>query len=126
MPPVIKIDESWVWRVLASYLPSDPTVWDPSSIPAAVARHASDVRMVPEQPEHDHAWRAAALLHTLTVCPPLESPMNEFFAMSTTYAYLSLAPDKPTVDRDLLADLVEAAQRGASVHDIAAQLREHT
>ncbi|MDG4531868.1 hypothetical protein [Streptomyces sp. AV19] len=96
-------------------------MWDPSGVEAAVARHASTVRMVADQPERDHVWRAAALLHTLTVCPPLDSPMNEFYAMATAHAYLALEDVK--VSRELLADLVEAAQRGAGVHEVGDRLR---
>ncbi|MFE3668840.1 hypothetical protein ACFXPD_06715, partial [Streptomyces goshikiensis] len=76
----MKITMEWAWTALAHHLPSDPAVWDPSGVAAAVARHQNDLVLVPEQPAPDTAWRAAAFLHTLAVCPALESPMNEFYA----------------------------------------------
>ncbi|GAB2613107.1 hypothetical protein GCM10027168_52250 [Streptomyces capparidis] len=121
----MKIDLAWAWNVLAHHLPSDPTVWDPSGIEAAVARHASDLVMASDAPGHDTAWRAAALLHTLTVCPPLGSPMNEFYAMAMARAYCAAAGWEALPDTEALADLVEAAKTGrADVHRIADVLRE--
>jgi hypothetical protein len=120
----LKVNEAWVWQALAHHLPSDPMVWDPSGIEAAVARHASDLVMAPDQPPHDDAWRAAALLHTLAVCPPLDSPMNEFFTMAVTHSYLVAAGWKYPPSRIALADLVEHAKEGRQdIHETAESLR---
>ncbi|MDJ0346224.1 hypothetical protein QMK19_19150 [Streptomyces sp. H10-C2] len=120
----MKIDLTWAWNVLAHHLPSDPTVWDPSGIEAAIARHASDLVMAPDSSGHDTAWRAAALLHTLTVCPPLESPMNEFYAMAMTRSYCSAAGWKTLPDTVALGDLVERVKTGRTgIQQIAEVLR---
>ncbi|MDX2802300.1 hypothetical protein [Streptomyces scabiei] len=120
----MKVDLAWAWVVLAQHLPSDPTVWDPSGIEAAITRHASDLVMAPEQHPHDTAWRAAALLHTITVCQPLESPMNEFYAMAMTRAYLAAAGRTQLPGAVALGDLIEDAKAGrAGVHELAAALR---
>ncbi len=108
----------WAWTALAHHLPSDPAVWDPSGVAAAVARHQNDLVMVPEQPAPDTAWRAAAFLHTLAVCPALESPMNEF------YASLRVAGAEQLPTPEQLGDLVEAAKLGrADVCAVAEELR---
>lgn len=123
----MKVDEAWAWNVLAHHLPSDPTVWDPSGISAAIARHASDVVLVADEPPRDVPWRAAALLHTVSVCPPLDSPMNEFFAATMTRAYLAMAGVDPLPGTFALADLVEHAREGRrDVFDIAEALRKLT
>lgn len=120
----MKIDLTWAWNVLAHHLPSDPTVWDPSGIEAAIARHASDLVMAPDSPGHDTAWRAAALLHTLTVCPPLESPMNEFYAMAMTRSYCAAAGWKTLPDTVALGDLVEQVKtRRTGIQQVAEVLR---
>ncbi|MEV2252116.1 hypothetical protein AB0I94_16270 [Streptomyces sp. NPDC050147] len=114
----------WAWSALTHHLPSDPAVWDPSGLVAAVARHQNDLVLVPEQPEPDIAWRAAAFLHTLAVCPPLDSPMNEFYAAAATRSYLRVAGAKSLPSPALLGDLVEAAKAGrADVFAVAEQLR---
>ena len=121
----MKVDLTWAWNVLAHHLPSDPTVWDPSGIEAAIARHASDLVMAPDAQPHDTAWRAAALLHTLTVCPPLDSPMNEFYAMAMTRSYCSAAGWKNPPGTVPLGDLVEQAKSGrAGLNQIAEELRK--
>lgn len=123
----MKIDLAWAWTVLAHHLPSDPTVWEPSGIEAAVTRHASDLVMAPGQGAHDDAWRAAALLHTITVCRPLESPMNEFFAMAITRSYLAAAGWTELPGAVALGDLVDEAKSGrANVHELAGALRPNT
>lgn len=120
----MKITMEWAWSALAQHLPSDPTVWDPSGVVAAVARHQNDLVLVADQPEPDIAWRAAAFLHTLAVCPPLESPMNEFYAAAATRSYLRVAGAKGLPDAETFADLVEAAKHGrADVTAVAAELR---
>lgn len=120
----MKIDLTWAWNVLAHHLPSDPTVWDPSGIEAAIARHASDLVMAPDSAGHDTAWRAAALLHTLTVCPPLESPMNEFYAMAMTRSYCAAAGWKALPDTVALGDLVERVKtHRTGIQQIAEVLR---
>lgn len=122
----MKITMEWAWSALAHHLPSDPAVWDPSGVVAAVARHQNDLVLVTGQPEPDMAWRAAALLHTLAVCPPLESPMNEFYAAAATRSYLRVAGAKVLPSPVLLADLTEAAEGGrADVSAVAQQLRAH-
>ncbi len=122
----MKITMEWAWSALAHHLPSDPAVWDPSGVVAAVARHQNDLVLVAGQPEPDMAWRAAALLHTLAVCPPLESPMNEFYAAAATRSYLRVAGAKELPSPVLLADLTEAAKGGrADVSAVAQQLRAH-
>jgi hypothetical protein len=108
----VKITMEWAWSALTHHLPSDPAVWDPSGLVAAVARHQNDLVLVPEQPEPDIAWRAAAFLHTLAVCPPLDSPMNEFYAAAATRSYLRVAGAKSLPSPALLGDLVEAAKAG--------------
>jgi hypothetical protein len=120
----VKVTLTWAWQVMARHLPSDPMVWDPSGIEAAIARHASDLVMAPDAVPHDSAWRAAALLHTLTVCPPLDSPMNEFYAMAMTRSYMA-ADGWPMVPGTAsLSDLVERAKTGqADIHQIAVALR---
>ncbi|WP_424212322.1 hypothetical protein ACN20G_09630 [Streptomyces sp. BI20] len=120
----MKITEEWAWTALAHHLPSDPAVWDPSGVVAAVARHRSDLVMVADQPEPDTAWRAAAFLHTLAVCPALESPMNEFYAAAATRSYLRVAGAPGLPSPELLGDLVEAAKKGrADVIAVAERLR---
>lgn len=123
----VKADEAWAWNVLAHHLPSDPTVWDPSAISAAIARHASDVILIADEPPRDVHWRAAALLHTLSVCPPLDSPMNEFYAATLTRSYLAMAGVKPLPNSFALADLVEHAKEGRNdVFATAEALRKLT
>lgn len=120
----MKIDLAWAWNVLAHHLPSDPTVWDPSGIEAAVARHSCDLVMAPEAPPHDTAWRAAALLHTLIVCPPLDSPMNEFYAMAVTRSYCAAAGWKRLPEPIALGDLIDQAKaEHADIQRIAHELR---
>ncbi|GGP72541.1 hypothetical protein [Streptomyces abikoensis] len=120
----MKITMEWAWSALAHHLPSDPTVWDPSGVVAAVARHQSDLVLVAGQPEPDLALRAAAFLHTLAVCPPLDSPMNEFYAAAATRSYLGVAGAKALPSPMLLADLVDAAKQGrADIFAVAEQLR---
>ncbi|WP_256987144.1 hypothetical protein [Streptomyces sp. BR123] len=120
----MKITMEWAWTALAHHLPSDPAVWDPSGVAAAVARHQNDLVMVPEQPAPDTAWRAAAFLHTLAVCPALESPMNEFYAAAATRSYLRVAGADQLPSPEQLGDLVEAAKLGrADVGAVAEELR---
>lgn len=91
---------------------------------AAVARHQNDLVLVPEQPAPDTAWRAAAFLHTLAVCPALESPMNEFYAAAATRSYLRVAGAKQLPSPEALGDLVEAAKLGrADIAAVAEELR---
>ncbi|MFE9256354.1 hypothetical protein [Streptomyces sp. NPDC006879] len=118
----MKITLEWAWTALEHHLPSDPAVWDPSGVVAAVARHRSDLVMLPEQPAPDIAWRAAAFLHTLAVCPALESPMNEFYAAAATRSYLRVAGVRQLPSPEELGDLVEDAKLGRA--DIAAIARE--
>ncbi|MCC3766856.1 hypothetical protein K6I34_002748 [Streptomyces sp. UNOC14_S4] len=114
----------WAWSALAHHLPSDPTVWDASAVVAAVARHQNDLVLVAERPAPDTAWRAAAFLHTLAVCPALDSPMNEFYAAAATRSYLRVAGAKELPSPVLLADLVDEAKAGrAGVFAIAERLR---
>ena len=123
----MKADEAWAWNVLAHHLPSDPTVWDPSGISAAIARHATDVVLVADEEPRDICWRAAALLHTLAVCPPLDSPMNEFYAATLTRSYLVMAGVATPPNSFALADLVEhAKERRADVFATAEALRKLT
>ncbi|MFD5507415.1 hypothetical protein [Streptomyces sp. NPDC059761] len=120
----MKITMEWAWTALAHHLPSDPAVWDPSGVAAAVARHQNDLVLVPEQPAPDTAWRAAAFLHTLAVCPALESPMNEFYAAAATRSYLRVAGAKQLPSPEDLGDLVEAAKLGrADIAAVAEELR---
>ncbi|MFJ6937193.1 hypothetical protein [Streptomyces sp. NPDC101132] len=120
----MKITEEWAWTALAHHLPSDPAVWDPSGVVAAVARHQSDLVMLPDAPPPDIAWRAAAFLHTLAVCPALESPMNEFYAAAATRSYLRVAGADRLPSPELLGDLVEAAKLGkADIAAVADELR---
>ncbi|WP_406475244.1 hypothetical protein [Streptomyces sp. NBC_01615] len=120
----MKITMEWAWEAMAHHLPSDPAVWDPSGLVAAVARHQNDLVLVEGQPAPDLAWRAAAFLHTLAVCPPLESPMNEFYAAAATRSYLCVAGAKSLPSPLLLGDLVEAAKAGrAEVFEVARELR---
>ncbi|MDO0935109.1 hypothetical protein QQY66_26845 [Streptomyces sp. DG2A-72] len=120
----MKITMEWAWEAMAHHLPSDPAVWDPSGLIAAVARHQNDLVLVAEQPAPDIAWRAAAFLHTLAVCPPLESPMNEFYAAAATRSYLRVAGAKSMPSPMLLGDLVEAAKAGRTdVFGVARELR---
>lgn len=119
------IDTEWVFAALDEHLTSTPTVWDASGITAAVARHATDVVSLHAEPP-DVAWRAAALLHTLTVCPPLDSPINEYFAASATYSYLAAAGVERRMSLPRLADLVESARSKASVFSIAEVIRAET
>ncbi|MFF9983507.1 hypothetical protein [Streptomyces erythrochromogenes] len=120
----MKITMEWAWTALAHHLPSDPAVWDPSGVAAAVARHQNDLVLVPEQPAPDTAWRAAAFLHTLAVCPALESPMNEFYAAAATRSYLRVAGAAKLPSPEELGDLVEAAKLGlADVAAVAEELR---
>jgi hypothetical protein len=122
----VKITMEWAWTALAHHLPSDPAVWDPSGVVAAVARHQNDLVLVEGQPEPDIAWRAAALLHTLAVCPPLESPMNEFYAAAATRSYLRVAGAKALPSPQVLGDLVESAkQRKTDIAAVAQELRSH-
>ncbi|MEU4727962.1 MULTISPECIES: hypothetical protein [unclassified Streptomyces] len=120
----MKITMEWAWTALAHHLPSDPAVWDPSGVAAAVARHQNDLVLVPEQPAPDTAWRAAAFLHTLAVCPALESPMNEFYAAAATRSYLRVAGASQLPSPEELGDLVEAAKLGrADIAAVAEELR---
>ncbi|MGG8410595.1 hypothetical protein ACM614_30610 [Streptomyces sp. 12297] len=120
----MKITMEWAWTALAHHLPSDPAVWDPSGVEAAVARHQSDLVLVPEQPAPDTAWRAAAFLHTLAVCPALASPMNEFYAAAATRSYLRVAGARTLPSPEDLGDLVEAAKLGrADIAAVAEELR---
>ncbi|EST38823.1 hypothetical protein N566_05335 [Streptomycetaceae bacterium MP113-05] len=122
----MKITMEWAWTALAHHLPFDPAVWDPSGIVAAVARHQNDLVLVADQPQPDTAWRAAALLHTLAVCPPLASPMNEFYAVAITRSYLNVAGAKTLPGTESLADLVEQAKTGAAdVSAVAEEIRAH-
>ncbi|MEV7416831.1 hypothetical protein [Streptomyces sp. NPDC089919] len=120
----MKITEEWAWTALAHHLPSDPAVWDPSGVVAAVARHQSDLVLLPDAPAPDIAWRAAAFLHTLAVCPALESPMNEFYAAAATRSYLRVAGAAQLPSPEALGDLVEAAKLGkADIATVAEELR---
>jgi hypothetical protein len=119
------IDAEWIFASLDEHLTSSPTVWDASGIFAAVARHATDVVSLHAEPP-DTAWRAAALLHTLTVCPPLDSPINEYFAASAAYSYLVAARVSRPMSLPRLADLVESAQGKGNVFSIAEVIRAET
>ncbi|GGS07314.1 hypothetical protein GCM10010269_53030 [Streptomyces humidus] len=85
MTSAIHIDVPWLLQRHEEVLPGHRAVSDFSALVAAVARHRVD----PPGPgaESDPAWRAAALLHTLTLLRPLPSA-NARFACAAAVAYM--------------------------------------
>ncbi|MER6527167.1 toxin Doc [Streptomyces sp. NPDC001508] len=133
MPSVIHIDVPWLLQRHEEVLPDQPTVDDFSALVAAVTRHRVDPpRHRVDPPRHrvdpprlgvdsDPAWRAAALLHTLTLLRPLPSA-NARFVCATAVAYMcagGVGIDPPygalaDLTRDLMsgtADVYAAADR---------------
>ncbi|MFJ5557009.1 toxin Doc [Streptomyces sp. NPDC093250] len=119
MAPVLHIDVPWLLQRHEEVLPDQPTVNDLSALVAAVARHRVDPPRLGVN--SDAAWRAAALLHALTVLRPLPSA-NARFACATAVAYMFASgagidpPYGALVDlaRDLIsgeADVYAAADR---------------
>jgi hypothetical protein len=115
----IHIDVPWLLHRHEEVLPDQPVISDFSALVAAVARHRVDPPRLGVDP--DAAWRAAALLHTLTVLRPLPVS-NARFGCAAAVAYMHMSgegidpPYGALVDlaRDLLsgkADVFGAADR---------------
>jgi prophage maintenance system killer protein len=108
MTAVIHIDVPWLLQRHEEVLPEQPTINDFSALVAAVARHRVDPPKLGV--DSDPAWRAAALLHTLTLLKPLPSA-NARFACATAVAYMfssGVGIDPPYGARvDLARDLID-------------------
>jgi prophage maintenance system killer protein len=81
----IYIDVPWLLQRHEEVLPDQPTVSDFSVLAAAVARHRVDLPRLGASA--DVAWRAAAILHTLTLLRALPD-RNARFACSVAAAYM--------------------------------------
>ncbi|ARX81841.1 fic family toxin-antitoxin system, toxin component [Streptomyces alboflavus] len=118
----LRIDLAWLLMVAEHKTPGDPQVTDWGALVAAVARHHAEIFGVPvyEGP-HD---RAAALLQLLLHLPALERS-NALFASSVAYAYLVASGVKVVTSPEQVRDLARLIKEdGASVHDIARELRQ--
>lgn len=109
MPPVIYIDVPWLLQRHEEVLPNQPTVADFSALVAAVARHRVDPPRLGTDP--DPAWRAAALLHTLTLLRPLPAA-NARFACATAVAYMHISGEGIDPPYGELVDLARAVIDG--------------
>lgn len=117
----LTIDLAWLLMIAEHKTPGDPQVTDWGALVAAVSRHDAEIFGVPvyESP-HD---RAAALLQLLLHVPALERS-NAMFASAVAYAYLVSSGLKVVTSPEQVRDLARLVkQGGASVHDIAEELR---
>ncbi|MET7358742.1 fic family toxin-antitoxin system, toxin component [Streptomyces sp. NPDC005562] len=118
----LRIDLAWLLMIAEHKTPGDPQVTDWGALVAAVGRHEAEIFGMPvyETP-HD---RAAALLQVLLHIPALERS-NALFAASVAYAYLVSSGLKVVTSPEQVRDLARLVKEdGASVHDIAAELRQ--
>ncbi|MBB0245506.1 toxin Doc [Streptomyces alkaliphilus] len=121
MPPTLHIDVPWLLQRHEEVLPDQPAVSDFSALVAAVARHRVDPPRLGTNP--DTAWRAAALLHTLTLLRPLPAA-NLRFACATAVAYMHASGEGIDPPYGALVDLVRDITAGqADVYDAADRLR---
>ncbi|GAA2248337.1 hypothetical protein SAMN06272771_7283 [Streptomyces sp. Ag82_O1-12] len=121
MAPVIHIDVPWLLQRHEEVLPDQPTVNDFSALVAAVARHRVDPPRLGVN--SDPAWRAAALLHTITVLRPLPSA-NARFACATAVAYMFVSGVGIDPPYGALVDLARDLLSGATdVYGAADRLR---
>ncbi|MCQ9184885.1 toxin Doc [Streptomyces sp. IBSBF 2953] len=122
MTSVIHIDVPWLLMRHEEVLPGQRTVDDLSALVAAVARHRVDPPGPGVEPA-DPAWRAAALLHTLTLLRPLPSA-NARFACAAAVAYMSASGVGIDPPSGALAGLARDLLDGKTdVHGAADRLR---
>jgi hypothetical protein len=116
----VHITLAWLLEV-AQTLPGDPLVIDFGVPAAAEARHRATIldQDVYAEPHH----KAAALLCTLARNPALEQ-RNLLYAATVCASYLGACGTPVRHDRlDAVVPLTRAAAEGASVRDVAAQLK---
>lgn len=117
----LHIDIRWLLERQAEVLPKHPEVSDFSALVAAVARHRVDPPRL--GPPTDPAWRAAALLHTLTLLRPLPA-RNALLATAVAVAYLHASGEGIGPPYGALIDLARDITTGrADVYDTADRLR---
>ena len=106
------------------HTPGDPQVNDWGALVAAVARHEAEIFDVPVY-DGPHA-RAASLLQLLIHVPALERT-NALFATAVAYGYLVASGLKVATSPVQVRELARLVKSGeATVHDIAAELRQWT
>ncbi|MER5604043.1 toxin Doc [Streptomyces sp. NPDC002265] len=120
---VLYIDVSWLLDVQEAALgPEDVAVADYSGLVAAVARHKTKMPTL-ETSDPDAAWRAAALLHTITRLEPLPH-RNSLFAAFVTAQYMSQSGEGIDPPYGALSDLVRKIRdTRLSVYAVAGVLR---
>lgn len=105
---VLYVDIPWLLEIQETRM-EELSVRDYSGLVAAVARHKTTTPQLGA--ELDAAWRAAALLHTLTALRPLPV-RNSLYACMVTVAYMHASGegiDPPFGELvELTKDLVEA------------------
>ncbi|OAH16145.1 toxin Doc [Streptomyces jeddahensis] len=118
----MKIDLAWLLMIAEQKTPGDPRVTDYGALVAAVSRHDAQIFGMPVY-DNPHA-RAAALLQLLLHVPALERS-NAMFASAVAYAYLVASGLKVVTSPEQVRDLAQLVKNGdATVHDIAAELRQ--
>ncbi|GAA1228250.1 hypothetical protein GCM10009646_15360 [Streptomyces aureus] len=117
----VRIDLAWLLMIAEQKTPGDPQVTDWGALVAAVSRHEAEIfgTAVYDSPQA----RAAALLQLLLHVPALERS-NAMFASAVAYAYLVASGLKVATSPDQVRELARLVKDGgASVHDIAEELR---
>lgn len=120
----VRIDLAWLLMIAEQKTPGDPQVTDWGALVAAVSRHEAEIfgTAVYDSP---HA-RAASLLQLLLHVPALERS-NAMFASAVAYAYLVASGLKGATSPDQVRELARLVKDGgATVHDIAEELRRWT
>ncbi|MER6537978.1 toxin Doc [Streptomyces sp900105755] len=120
---VLYIDVSWLLDVQEAALGAeDVAVADYSGLVAAVARHKTKMPTL-ETSDPDAAWRAAALLHTITRLEPLPHH-NSLFAAFVAAQYMSQSGEGIDPPYGALSDLVRKIRdTRLSVYAVADVLR---
>jgi hypothetical protein len=120
----VRIDLAWLLMIAEQKTPGDPQVTDWGALVAAVSRHEAEIfgTAVYDSPQA----RAAALLQLLLHVPALERS-NAMFASAVAYAYLVASGLKVATSPDQVRELARLVKDGgATVHDIAEDLRRWT
>lgn len=117
------VDVPWLLDVQEGALPEDVTIADYSALVAAVARHRTKMPTLAAS-DPDAAWRAAALLHTIVRLEPLPQ-RNSWFAAIVAAQYMGQSGEGIDPPYGALPELVRTIMTGgATLHDVAARLRE--
>ncbi|GAQ50494.1 hypothetical protein [Streptomyces acidiscabies] len=123
MSETLYIDVSWLLDVQEAALgPDDVSVTDYSALVAAVARHRTRMPTLAAS-NPDAAWRAAALLHTITRLEPLPH-RNSLFAAFVATQYLDQSGEGINPPYGALSDLIrKCRETRLTIYAVADTLR---